>query len=397
VIFNTWLFAVFAVVTIALYWAVVPTGLRPYYLVVAGTVFYAWAVPAYTVLIAALALATFAIGTALLRTRDPGRRRALLILGVVLICAVLVFFKYTRFFAAIVNEVASQNILPIPQIVVPLAISFFTFEFVHVLVDIYLGRIRRLDALDFAVFAMFFPTLVAGPIKRFQSFAAQLRPIVAPPPEEIALHLYRITIGVAKKTIVADSMSLLAQPIVTPGTPYGHLDYWVGTLAYTAKIYFDFTGYSDIAIGTAGMLGLSIPENFERPYWAENIAAFWSRWHISLSTWIRDYVFIPLGGSRRPPVVVLVNLLIAMAISGLWHGAAWTFVIWGLWHGMGLAVHRVWSQAVVPRIPALNSGTLGIRAASVVTTFAFVAFGWVLFATSSLASAGGVYAGMLVP
>jgi alginate O-acetyltransferase complex protein AlgI len=179
VIFNTWLFAVFAVVTIALYWAVVPTGLRPYYLVVAGTVFYSWAVPAYTVLIAALALATFAIGTALLRTRDPGRRRALLILGVVLICAVLVFFKYTRFFAAIVNEVASQNILPIPQIVVPLAISFFTFEFVHVLVDIYLGKIRRARSAGFRrVHDVLSRRSWPGRSSAFRAFAAQLHPIV---------------------------------------------------------------------------------------------------------------------------------------------------------------------------------------------------------------------------
>lgn len=396
-IFNTWTFAVFAFVTIAFYWALVPTRLRPYYLILAGTVFYSWAVPAYTVLVVTLGIVTFVTATAMLRSAEIRRRRTLLILGVVIITAVLAYFKYSRFLAVTVDQVANRNVLPVPQIIVPLAISFFTFEFVHVLVDVYLGKIRELDPLDFAVFTMFFPTLVAGPIKRFQSFAAQLHPIVLPSPDEAALHLYRIAVGVAKKMIVADSMSLLAQPIVTPGAPYGRLDYWVGILAYTAKIYFDFSGYSDIAIGTAGLLGLAVPENFERPYWAENISAFWSRWHISLSTWIRDYVFIPLGGSRRAPAIVLVNLLVAMAISGLWHGAGWTFVIWGLWHGMGLAVHRLWSRVVVPRSAVLASGARAVRIVSVATTFAFVAMGWVFFAASSLAAAAGAYAGMFAP
>lgn len=395
-IFNTWTFAIFGFVAIFLYWTVVPPKLRPHYLVVAGTVFYTWAIPAYTLLIVALAVVTFAIGQLMLRLDDDVRRRRLaLAAGVILIAGVLGFFKYTKFFALTVDQIAGHDILPVPQILVPLAISFFTFEFVHVLVDIHLGKIRRLDAMDFAVFTMFFPTLVAGPIKRFQSFAPQLHPVVEPPASEIGLHLYRVGVGIAKKTIFADSMSLLAQAIVTPGAPYGPLDYWVGMLAYSAKIYFDFSGYSDIAIGVAGMLGLAIPENFERPYWAQNISVFWSRWHISLSTWIRDYVFIPLGGSRRPPPVVLGNLLLAMGISGLWHGAAWTFVTWGFWHGAGLAVHRLWSRIVVPRVPALANGSAPVRVASIAVTFAFVVLGWVLFASSSLLSAGTVYAGIV--
>jgi alginate O-acetyltransferase complex protein AlgI len=396
VIFNTWTFAIFGFTVILVYWTIVPARLRPYYLVVAGTIFYTWAVPAYTLLIGALGIVTYAIGKAMLRSGPDRRRlRLLLALGVVLVTGVLVLFKYSKFFALTVDQVAARNIIPIPQLVVPLAISFFTFEFVHVLVDIYLGKIRRLDALDFAVFTMFFPSLVAGPIKRFQSFAPQLHPIVEPAPQEVALHLYRIAVGVTKKMVLADSMSLFTQAIVTPGAPYGRMDYWIGVLAYAAKIYFDFTGYSDIAIGLAGLLGLAIPENFERPYWAENISAFWSRWHISLSTWIRDYVFIPLGGSRRPAPVVLANLLLAMAISGLWHGAAWTFVVWGLWHGAGLAFHRVWSSTVVPLVPVLANGSPAVRVASVVTTFGFVVLGWVLFATSSLATAGVVFAGMV--
>jgi len=394
-IFNTWTFAVFAVVTLTVYWSAVPQRLKPCYLIAVGCVFYVWSVPAYLLLIVALGGITYAIGRAMIASGDDLRRRKVLMtIGVVLITAVLVTFKYTRFFAATVDEVAHFDVLPIPQIVVPLAISFFTFEFVHVLVDVYLGKIQYLDPLDFSVFTMFFPTLVAGPIKRFQSFAPQVRAITMPSNPTLALNLYRVMIGLAKKFIIADSMGALTGPLSGPGAmPYGRLDFWVAMLAYTAKIYFDFTGYSDIAIGVGGLLGLRIPENFDRPYWAENISVFWRRWHMSLSSWIRDYIFIPLGGSRRAPLITALNLFIAMAIAGLWHGAAWTFVVWGLWHGLGLAVHRVWSVYVVPSVAWLRAGGGTVTAISVVTTFAFVVLGWVLFAAVSFGAAAGVLAG----
>jgi len=399
VIFNTWTFAVFAVVTLCVYWTAVPQRLKPYYLIVVGCVFYAWSVPAYLLLIVALGGITYAIGRAMIGAADDLRRRKLLMTtGVVLIAAVLGVFKYTRFFAATVDQVAHFDVVPIPQIVVPLAISFFTFEFVHVLVDVYFGKIRQLDPLNFSVFTMFFPTLVAGPIKRFQSFAPQVRAITMPPDATLALNLYRVMIGLAKKFIIADSMGALTGPLNAPGAmPYGRLDFWVAMLAYTAKIYFDFTGYSDIAIGVGGLLGLRIPENFDRPYWAENISVFWRRWHMSLSSWIRDYIFIPLGGSRRSSLITALNLFIAMAIAGLWHGAAWTFVVWGLWHGLGLAVHRVWSVSVVPSVAWLRAGRGPITALSVATTFAFVVLGWVLFAAASFGAAAHVLGGAFAP
>ncbi len=390
-IFNTWAFAVFALVAFGLYWSVVPQRLKPAYLVVAGCAFYAYAVPAYLALILVLGAATFAIARRMQRASRERDRNGLLALGVVSIAAVLVFFKYTKFFASIVDEVARRHIVPVPNVVVPLAISFFTFEFVHVLVDVYFRKIDDLDPLDFAVFTLFFPTLVAGPIKRYQSFAPQVRAIAAPPAQSFALDLYRVVLGVAKKTIVADSMSAFTGPIAHPGDPYGRLDYWVAALAYTVKIYFDFSGYSDIAIGLAGMLGLRIPENFERPYRARNISEFWRRWHMSLSSWIRDYVFIPLGGSRGSALFTTLNLFLAMALAGLWHGAAWTFVLWGLWHGAGLATHRVWGLLVVPRIAWLRGGSALVRGASVASTFAFVVAGWILFAAPSLGNAATVF------
>ncbi len=394
-IFTTWVFAAFALLAIALYWGVVPQRLRAPYLVAVGAIFYAYAIPAYLALIVALSAITYAASYAMLRVPKSARRPYLL-LGVATMLATLAYFKYAHFLAAIVAQVARRDVLPLPHIVVPLAISFFTFEFVHVLVDAYAGKIERLRPMDFAAFALFFPTLVAGPIKRFESFAPQLHPIETPEGRTVALDLYRIAIGVAKKTIVADSMNAFTGPILRPGFPYGHVDYLVAMLCYAAKIYFDFSGYSDIAIGVAGLLGIAIPENFDRPYRAHNISVFWRRWHMSLSSWVRDYVFVPLGGSRGSRLVTAINLIAAMAIVGLWHGAAWTFVVWGLWHGVGLVVHRTWRENVVPRVAVLRSGTPIVRGLSTATTFAFVTSGWVFFAASSLANAGLVFRGLLL-
>lgn len=379
-IFNTWTFALFAVTTLVIYWGLIPLRVRPYFLIFSGCIFYAFSVPAYLALIIALGLTTFGISQLLLRETDGKRRKLLVTAGVSLITLVLVVFKYLGFFAQTVDLVARHNVLPLPHLIVPLAISFFTFEFVHVLVDVYHRKIDRIQPLDFAVFTMFFPTLVAGPIKRFQTFAPQVRQILLPSDTDLGLHIYRIGSGLAKKFIIADSMTLLTQPMLAPdAAAYGRLDYVVAILAYAAKIYFDFTGYSDIAIGTAGLLGFAIPENFDRPYWSENISNFWRRWHISLSTWVRDYVFIPLGGSRRAPLATAFNLFLAMAIAGLWHGAAWTFVAWGLWHGFGLAFHRLWTSQVVPAVTWLQKPSRPLHALSIATTFAFVTLGWVLF------------------
>jgi alginate O-acetyltransferase complex protein AlgI len=387
VIFNTWTFGIFALIVLSIYW-MLPQRFKPWFLIGAGTVFYAFSVPAYLVLIGLLGAVTYAIGNRISSERDPSRRRRWMIVGVALVAGVLIVFKYSGFFSRTVNDVARHDVIPVPHLIVPLAISFFTFEFVHVLVDVYLGKIERLDPLDFAVFTMFFPTLVAGPIKRYQTFAPQVRAIVMPSDATVALNIYRVVIGLAKKFIIADSMSVLTHPMLDPsGAPYGRLDYIVAMLAYTAKIYFDFSGYSDIAIGVAGLLGFGIPENFDRPYWSANISVFWRRWHMSLSSWIRDYVFIPLGGSRGRPVFTALNLFLAMAIAGLWHGAAWTFVAWGLWHGIGLALHRIWSARVVPSVPWLRTPAAGVHALSIMTTFMFVVLGWVLFAAPSFDAA----------
>jgi alginate O-acetyltransferase complex protein AlgI len=395
VIFNTWEFALFAIVTYTAYWFAVPARARPYALTLAGIVFYAASIPVYLLLVFALAAVTFVAGRALLAVplERTALRRTILGAGVLASVGVLIFFKYSTLFAATFDGVCRGGCVHfLPDIVVPLAISFFTFEFVHVLVDVYLGRVRALPLRDFGLFTLFFPTMVAGPIKRYQNFTPQIDAVRTLEPLTFAAGSYRIVIGLAKKVVIADSMTPLVAPLTAPGPLYGPADSWIGVLAYTIKIYFDFSGYSDIAIGLASLLGYDILENFDRPYRARNISQFWRRWHISLSSWIRDYLFVPLGGSRRPGLT-LVNLAVVMAISGLWHGAAWHFVIWGLWHGFGLAVHRLWGTFVVPRLPMLGRGT-GWHAASVAVTFTFVSLGWIFFASPTIPTALTVFANL---
>lgn len=400
-IFNTWLFGVFGTIVFVLYWYVVPRKWRAVFLMAAGLVFYSASIPAYLILILALGAVTYAIIRWLLalRPEQKAARRLAMTTGVAASVGVLVLFKYSKLFAITFGSLCSGGCAHLlPNIIVPLAISFFTFEFVHVLVDVYIGKIKRVTLRDFWLFTLFFPTMVAGPIKRYQNFVPQIDKMLQRKSLDgmlFATGLFRVLMGLAKKAIIADSMTPLTQPLLAPAAHFTAADYWIGALAYTAKIYFDFTGYSDIAIGVSLLLGFQILENFDRPYWSENISVFWRRWHMSLSSWIRDYIFIPLGGSRRGKLLTFANLAVVMALAGLWHGAAWHFVVWGLWHGVGLGLHRVWSVTVAARMSAALRESRILEALSVATTFLFVVFGWVLFASPSVQVAGIVYAQML--
>ena len=396
-IFNTWLFALFAVIVFALYSRVRSLWVRNGFLIAAGVVFYIASVPLYVLLVLSLAVVTWSCATILVKTPADRRtkRKWILTLGIIANAGVLGFFKYGKLFGTTLGLCHAGCTGVFANLIVPLAISFFTFEFIHFLVDVYYEKIERFKTIEFFVFALFFPTMVAGPIKRFQNFAPQLRRFAHVHSLQTAAGVYRVLMGLAKKSIIADSMTPLTQPLLTPGPPYGSGDYWIAAFAYSVKIYFDFTGYSDIAIGLAELLGFRIVENFDRPYWARNISNFWQRWHISLSSWIRDYLFIPLGGSRRKLGRVLLNLTIVMAIAGLWHGASWHFVVWGLFQGAGLAIHRAYSLIMPKAVLARLGASVPLHYVSVAATFLFVMLGWVLFASPSLATAATVYRNLL--
>lgn len=313
----------------------------------------------------------FALELATSRLYRPGSRWC--IFGVVQAVAILAVFKYLRFLAGLWNDVGLPAIRDIPQLALPLGVSFFTFEFIHFAVDSYRGRIDGARIDTYAAFIFFFPTMVAGPIKRFQDFGPYLEQSKLNA-DMLTRATTRILAGLAKKHVLADTFSLwsdqLQQPQALTASRWAVCG-WI--FAYGAKIYLDFSGYSDIAIGCGQLFGMKIPENFDWPYASVNIAEFWRRWHISLGRWIFDYVYVGLGGSRQGLPRTLCNLVATMAISGLWHGAAYNFVAWGLWHGVLMALHRLWRDLCVPRGWSMPAGVAWAL------TFTSVMFGWSLF------------------
>ncbi len=397
-IFTTGVFALFFALVLPLYW-VLPPRARKYLLIVAGMVFYAYYYVPYLVVVLVMTILTYIAALAILKARDgagssKGRARVWLFVGVAASVLVLGYFKYWKMLVSTWNELASRihmgHPAPVPDILVPMAISFFTFEFIHFVSDVYLGKIDRetVKVPDFALFIFFFPTLVSGPIKRYQGFQKQSQSMPEFALDNLLGGGKRVILGLAQKFILADTIGRLAAPLAAPEAWSAQMLAFAA-YAYAFKIYFDFAGYSDMAIGLAQMLGFKVPENFDRPYFQPNIAQFWRHWHMSLSSWIRDYLYIPLGGSRLGFARTLANLIAAFAICGLWHGAAWNFVAWGLWHGFGMVGHRIWHRYLGQRLARFGTP---VHFFNVFLTFNFVVAGWVLFASPSLSAAALTYA-----
>lgn len=397
-IFTTWPFLLLMGFVFVCYWWIVPPAWRRLFLMLASVGYFTYNYPPHTLMLGTLTIIVWGLGRILLKQRTEGAPeqevRTTLVVGLLVCTGVLGIFKYSKMFVQSYNGVmkATQlgSSLPIPDWVVPLGISFFTFEFIHYLADIYMGKVKQqASLLDFSLFAFFFPSLVAGPVKRFQIFQQQTEEIDKFQVSYLNEGLKRIFLGIAKKLIIADTADLLIKPLILPQL-YSRPLIWLAMYAYGVKIYYDFSGYTDIAIGCGQLLGYRLPENFNRPYMQTNLAKFWNNWHMSLSSWIRDYLFIPLGGSRVHPLRILFNLTIVMTICGLWHGANWTFVVWGLWNGLGLVGIRLIQQSKV----ALPD-TLPFRWLNRALTVQYVCLGWVFFAAPSLDVALEVFRRML--
>lgn len=380
-LFTTFQYALFLPAIVLLYW-VLPRNLRLPMLLIASYGFYMSWIPAFILLILPLTLFNWVYGRFL--NSCTTHRKLVFGLGIAANLLVLGLFKYADFavhsLAALVHATTHQSPDWAVNIILPLGISFFTFEFIHYLFEIHRGN-KPIDSFVlFALYAAFFPTQIAGPIKRYPDFVEQML-------EERQLKLSYfdegiplIIIGLAKKLLLADSLAVFVQMGMDMPSAYGALEMWLFAYAFAFQIYFDFSGYTDIARGSAMLFGYHIPINFNMPYIASNIANFWHRWHISLSSWLRDYLFIPLGGSRGGRWHTNRNLLATMALGGLWHGASWNFVIWGVYHGLMLVAHRefaAWSQAVPMLRNALDS-RFG-KFFSIFLTFQVVCIGWVFF------------------
>src|SRR5262245_33078561 len=328
---------------------------------------------------------------------DKAQRFWILLVGLGFNLFLLGYFKYASFLADNVSALLGVDWKIEPQSL-PLGISFFTFQKIAFLVDVYVGGVASFDLLHYALFVTFFPQLIAGPIVRHTEIMPQFRTLPRHPrASDFAIGASIFAIGLFKKVCLADPSAAWVTPVfgaAATGGPVGFVDAWVAALAYSFQLYFDFSGYSDMAIGLARLFGIVLPINFYSPYKSVNIIDFWRRWHISLSRFLRDFIYIPLGGNRRGVARRYLNLATAMLLGGLWHGAAWTFVLWGAVHGLMLALNHGWHY--VRRRAGLppSKGPLEARIAACTLTFIAVTSAWVLFRASSLASAGVILSAM---
>ena len=353
--------------------------------------FYGWWNPIYLLLIVPLIVVNFALAASIVPRagRRPRAAKPLLVFGVLLNLATLGYFKYANFFVDNLNAVAGLDLV-LGKVVLPIGISFFTFQKIAFLVDAYRGKVDRLNFIDYALFVTFFPQLIAGPIVHHSEVIRQFREQATVSMPTIALGVTIFTIGLVKKVILADTAALYASPLfdaVAAGARPDALAAWGSALAYTAQLYFDFSGYSDMAIGAGLLFGIRLPVNFASPYRAESIIDFWHRWHITLSRFLRDYLYVPLGGNRKGRTRRYVHLLITMVLGGFWHGAGWTFVIWGALHGFYLVVNHLW-RALRRRSEGGSESwtTLGRRLGQAIT-FVAVVIAWVFFRSEDVGSA----------
>ncbi len=344
-LFNSFHYFVFFILVLLFLDTVRRKEFQHSFLLIASYYFY-WAFSASYVLVLVLStLIAFYSGKAIVEVASPRWRKSWLIVGLVGQLGLLGYFKYTNFaisgFTSFLSSIGFESATPHLNIILPVGISFYTFMAIGYIVDVYLGRFQPVDSLKtFALYLSFFPHLVAGPILRAPEFLPQLRRTLTLSAENIRTGFTLILIGLLKKIIIADNLSGFVQKTFNGDLTQDSLVVFIGIVAFAVQIYCDFSGYTDIAIGSARVLGLEFPGNFAHPYFATNITEFWQRWHISLSTWLRDYVYFPLGGNRRNKSRRYISLLLTMAICGLWHGASWNFLIWGIYQGVLLVAHR---------------------------------------------------------
>ncbi len=379
----TFLFA-FLPVTLTGYY-LLPKKAKIGFLLLMSLVFYAWGEPLYVLLMIGSIVANWGIGLGI--DKSARHKNALLILSVVLNLALLFAFKYTGLFW---NTV--KGLFPAPlsgrtvSIRLPIGISFFTFQIMSYVIDLYRGKTKvQKNPIKFGAYVTMFPQLIAGPIVRYVDIEAQLdRPDLSI--DSIADGVRQFLVGLGKKVLLANTMGVLWAQLAAAPADNGVLGAWVGLFAYTFQIYFDFSGYSDMACGLGRMLGFRFEKNFDYPYIADSVTDFWRRWHISLSTWFREYVYIPLGGNRKGLPRQILNLLIVWALTGLWHGASWNFVVWGMYYGVLLTLEKLFFGRVLKKLPKVVRCLL---------TFLIASIGWGIFYFTDF-SALGVYFGSLV-
>lgn len=370
------------------------TMLRIVYVLLFSLYFYYLSSGIYFLILLLVATTDFFIGKALWTDRPQYQRKWLVVLSVVINLGLLGYFKYTNFFIGLVNDISGEHLLDFQNIFLPVGISFFIFQSMSYTIDLYRRRIEPLgNWLDYAFYLSFFPQLVAGPIVRARDFIPQIRqnPIIVTR-EMFGTGMFLILSGLFKKAIISDYISLnFVDRIFDNPALYSGFENLMGVYGYAMQIYCDFSGYSDMAIGIALLLGFRFPKNFDSPYKSATITEFWRRWHISLSSWLKDYLYISLGGNRRGRVRTYVNLMLTMLLGGLWHGASMRFMLWGGIHGVSLAIHKFFMHIFPGAFkPDGASMPRWRRVIGIIGTFHLVCFGWIFFRSRDMATAKGV-------
>lgn len=364
--------------------------IKNFILLLVSIVFYGWCGIQYLILLLALIGISFFCTQKMQKTE---RKKQWLVSNLILNLVVLGFFKYFNFFVDNIEGLLSVLTktavsLQVPAIPLPLGISFFIFQIIAFSVDVYRGKTKEDSLIDYALYIMFFPQLVQGPILRHKEMSAELKKRIIQP-ENLNCGARRFMIGFCKKVLIADKMVAMSNAtfgLTETGLPLGYA--WLGILCYGFLIYFDFSGYSDMAIGLCEMFGFHISENFNYPYISRNIQEFWRRWHISLSSWFRDYIYIPLGGNRVEKWKIYRNLLVVFLLTGVWHGANWTFIVWGIFHGVFMLLERMGLKKCLEKIPLVFQH---------IYTLVVVLVGWVFFRADSFLQALAYIKAMFVP
>ncbi|MDR0940672.1 MAG: MBOAT family protein [Bacteroidales bacterium] len=376
-VFSSILFILFFLPAFVSTYYFAPKKLKNIVILLFSIVFYSWGAPRFIFVILGTTFLDFHLVRWMSQSKRENQRRLLLALSVSINLGLLVYFKYSNFFVenlnAVLSLLGSETHIHWTKLVLPIGISFYTFESITYVVDVYRRVHKPLsDFWNYQLYIIFFPKLIAGPIVRYHDLADQIEDRSANETvDNILTGFYRFAIGMAKKVLIANQMGVYADSVFALNyADVGTATAWFGILAYTFQIYFDFAGYSDMAIGIARMVGFRFPENFNNPYVSQSITEFWRRWHMTLGAWMRDYLYIPLGGNRVSTPRLYFNLWFVFLASGLWHGASWNFIFWGAYHGLFLVLERAFLLKVYKKIGALPR---------VLITFFLVAIGWVFF------------------
>ncbi len=381
-LFNSSFFLFFFIVILVFYPLIANrVRVRTWYLMLASLYFYYKTSGSFVLLLLVTSLVNFGLGAAIHNAQSKAAKRSFLFLSLVWNLGSLGYYKYTNFLITTVNQVFGGS-LPLYDIILPVGISFFTFQTWSYTLDVYFGKLKPIKSfVDFTFFVSFFPQLVAGPIVRASYFIPQIHKRVQLDKDTIAKALVLIFAGLLKKGVIADYLSInFVDRVFENPALFSGMENLLGVYAYALQIYCDFSGYSDIAIGLAALLGFDLPLNFITPYRASSVTEFWRRWHISLSTWLRDYLYIPLGGNRKGKARQYINLMLTMLLGGLWHGASWNFVVWGGMHGLALAFDKL-------VLGFRFMQTRFMKAIGIVITFNFVCLCWIFFRSPDFTSA----------